>query len=322
MIFAGLDPLSRIAIACGTDKWGAHRYTPDYHRMLQHRRDEKLRILEIGVGGYKDKVLGGRSLRMWAEYFPHAQVTGLDICEKKLDLGPRVSIVQGSQDDAALLQRLSDERGPFDLVIDDGSHLVVHVLSTFETLFPLLSPDGIYAIEDVQTAFWPNYGGNPEGAGTIVARMNGLVRAMHADEVTAMGGLPLDTKWGDQVSGVHFFRNVILVQRGPNDYPSNACFDRTRSGFKLAMQELETELAVAPSEGGNLIKAQMLHLSGQPMLALAAATAAIGRYPRSIELVVLALRLAMMLNRESEIRLLQGRLDQLMANFMAEDEAG
>lgn len=314
MTEAGLDPLSRIAIACGTDKWGAHRYTPDYHRMLCHRRFDQLRLLEIGVGGYKAKRLGGHSLRMWAEYFPSAEVTGLDICEKQLDLGPRVKIVQGSQDDTAMLTQLSEERGPFDIVIDDGSHIVSHVLATFEHLFPLVAADGVYAVEDVQTAFWPGYGGNPAGQNTIVTRAGNLIRAMHADEVTAMGGTPLDTKWGDLVSGVHFFRNVILIQRGPNDYPSNARFDPSRPSFGRALQELEAEMAQTPSEGGTMIRAQMLTLSGQHALALGVAIAGISRYPQSIDLVVTALKLATQLKRESEVRLLRARLDKLVSD--------
>jgi len=314
MTEAGLDPLSRIAISCGTDKWGAHCYTPDYHRMMAHRREDKLRLLEIGVGGYKTKQLGGRSLRMWAEYFPNAEVVGLDIAEKQLDLGPRVKIVQGSQDDPDVLTRLSEEHGPFDIVIDDGSHIVNHVLATFEFLFPLVAADGIYAVEDVQTAFWPKYGGNAAGANTIITRIGCLIRAMHADEVTAVGGTPLDTKWGDLVSGVHFFRNVILVQRGRNDFPSNAYFDPTRPSFGRALQELEAELAEAPSEGGTLIRVQMLHLSGQSALALGVATAGLSRYPQSLDLVVVGLRLASKLRREAEVKLLRARLDQLVSD--------
>jgi len=320
-IDAGLDPLTRIAIACGTDKWGAHLYTPDYHRMLGHRRHDKLRLLEIGVGGYKAKQLGGRSLRMWAEYFPNAEVTGLDIFEKQLDLGPRVKIVQGSQDDTELLQKLSEERGPFDIVIDDGSHIVSHVLATFEYLFPLLAADGIYAVEDVQTAFWPAYGGNTAGANTIITRMGTLIRAMHADEVSAMGGVPLDTKWGDLVSGVHFFRNVVLVQRGPNDYPSNGRFDPTRPSFGRALRELEAEMSQSPSEGGTFIRAQMMQLSGQLPLALGVATAGISRYPQSLDLVVVALKLATKLKRDKDIKLLQARLAQLMTDPAVDLEA-
>jgi len=177
-----------------------------------------------------------------------------------------------------------------------------------------VAADGIYAVEDVQTAFWPKYGGNAAGANTIITRIGCLIRAMHADEVTAVGGTPLDTKWGDLVSGVHFFRNVILVQRGRNDFPSNAYFDPTRPSFGRALQELEAELAEAPSEGGTLIRVQMLHLSGQSALALGVATAGLSRYPQSLDLVVVGLRLASKLRREAEVKLLRARLDQLVSD--------
>jgi hypothetical protein len=37
---------------------------------------------------------------------------------------------------------------PIDLVIDDGSHMPEETKSSFETLYPLLRPGGLYVIED------------------------------------------------------------------------------------------------------------------------------------------------------------------------------
>lgn len=37
---------------------------------------------------------------------------------------------------------------PLDLVIDDASHLLNETRASFETLFPLLGPGGLYVIED------------------------------------------------------------------------------------------------------------------------------------------------------------------------------
>ena len=39
--------------------------------------------------------------------------------------------------------------------IDDGSHVPAHVATSFYALFPRLADGGLYVIEDVQTAFWP-----------------------------------------------------------------------------------------------------------------------------------------------------------------------
>ena len=76
---APLDPLTAIAIRHGTDKWGLHFYTPIYHSLLAPLRDKPLRLLEIGVGGYGSKYLGGSSLAMWAEYFGQGRIVGIDL---------------------------------------------------------------------------------------------------------------------------------------------------------------------------------------------------------------------------------------------------
>ena len=55
------------------------------------------------------------------------------------------------QGDAATLRRIvADEFGgePLDLVIDDASHLLDPTRSSFNVLFPLLRPGGVYVIED------------------------------------------------------------------------------------------------------------------------------------------------------------------------------
>lgn len=154
------DPLTRLAILNGTDKFGYHDYTPHYFSLLKGLRDRPLNMLEIGVGGYGDPARGGESLATWRDFFPEAQITGLDIQEKTMDLGPRVRIVQGSQVDADCLSQIVAERGPFDVILDDGSHRNEHVVESFGLLFPTLKPGGIYLVEDVQTAFFPRFGGS------------------------------------------------------------------------------------------------------------------------------------------------------------------
>jgi hypothetical protein len=90
-----IDPLTRLAIRHGTDKWGPHFYTPIYHELLAPLRDRPVKLLEIGVGGYGFRKIGGASLAMWADYFQWGTILGLDVAEKQLSLGPRVTILQG-----------------------------------------------------------------------------------------------------------------------------------------------------------------------------------------------------------------------------------
>lgn len=200
-----LDPLSTLAIRAGTDKFGLHDYTPNYHRLFAPFRERPVRLLEIGVGGYADEDRGGQSLATWRDYFEHGEITGIDIQRKALDLGPRVRILQGSQVDETFLARVVAERGPFDLIVDDGSHRNEHVVGSLRLLFPSLAPGGIYAVEDVQTAFMPRFGGSLDlAAPNSVGRFTELLGEVGSQVGGQVGG---------EVARVVRFHNVIAMER-------------------------------------------------------------------------------------------------------------
>lgn len=64
-----------------------------------------------------------------------------------------------SQVDPDLLDDVVRNAGRLDIIIDDGSHLNEHVLTTFHHLFAKLAPGGLYLVEDTQTSYWPGYAG-------------------------------------------------------------------------------------------------------------------------------------------------------------------
>ncbi|HZN86548.1 MAG TPA: class I SAM-dependent methyltransferase [Burkholderiales bacterium] len=154
--------LNLLAALYGTDKYGEHDYTPVYEELMRTARGKPVRLLEIGVGGYAG-ALGGESLRMWESYFRRGRITGIDLYDKTALSGGRVTVRQCSQVDAPQLGALAQELGPFDFIIDDGSHLNTHQIETFRILWPHLSDGGAYIVEDVQTSYWPAYGGGPLG---------------------------------------------------------------------------------------------------------------------------------------------------------------
>ncbi len=195
-----IDPLTALAIRHGTDKFGFHRYTPVYHLLLSRFRDRPLRLLEIGVGGYRDPDRGGQSLASWRDYFPQGRIVGIDIERKTLDLGPRVTILQGSQVDGDFLARVVADHGPFDIIIDDGSHQNAHVVESFALLFPTLAPGGVYVAEDVQTAFMPRFGGSLalEAPNSV-----GFFRDLARDPKTGPAG----------IAGIERFHNMIAVHK-------------------------------------------------------------------------------------------------------------
>ena len=173
------NDLSRLALFFQTDKWGSHWYTQHYQRYFHTVRKKRLNLLEIGVGGYENSKLGAESLRMWKTYFPNGRIVGLDICDKTHFSEDRIDVRRGDQTDAEALRSLSSEYGGFDIVIDDGSHLNEHVIKTFGVLFPLLRPNGIYAIEDTQTSYWPTWGGGIDNPRSLMTFFKGLADGLN-----------------------------------------------------------------------------------------------------------------------------------------------
>jgi hypothetical protein len=154
-----MTPLCELARKYGTDKGGehlqagdtCHNYTPAYHALFKHRRDEVTAVLEIGIAH-------GCSLRMWKEYFPKAMIFGIDSNPNCLFQEDRILTFCGDQySEADLLRIVKPTRViGYDLIVDDGSHEPAHQIFTAKVLLPYLSDDGIYVIEDIEPDCQPD----------------------------------------------------------------------------------------------------------------------------------------------------------------------
>lgn len=234
-----LAPLSRgdlvrLATIFRTDKWNVHWYAEHYERYFRPRRFKRLKILEIGVGGYADPMFGGHSLRMWKAYFPRSQMYGIDCYDKRALEEPRIRIFQGRQEDPEFLRRVVTEMGRLDVVIDDGSHVNAHVITAFETLFPLLADDGIYVVEDTQTSYWPGFGGSSEALNdptTTMGYFKRLVDGLNHAEFIKPGYHPSD--FDQLITAIHFYHNLIFILKGDNTEGSNIILQNTTNKARL-----------------------------------------------------------------------------------------
>lgn len=208
--------LAELAAGHGTDKWGQHRYAEHYERHLAHLRDEPINLLEIGVGGYTDPAKGGESLRMWKEFFPRAQIYGLDLHDKTALQEERIRIFRADQSRADALRLVVEQIGCLDVVVDDGSHLSPHVRASFDALFPLLHKDGIYAIEDLQTSYWPEWQGSDDrrDPSTSMGMVKDLLDGLNYEEFVDEGYEPTYTDL--HVTALHAYHNLVFVQKGAN----------------------------------------------------------------------------------------------------------
>lgn len=144
-----MTELCQLAEKWGTDKAPringklAHGYTPYYHQLFGDRILTIRKVLEIGIDV-------GRSLFMWQEYFPVADIYGVDADPGRLITGGRIQSFLCDQGDLESLRRIKEQAGAdFDLILDDGSHDPIHQILSAKVLVPLLRTGGVYIIEDV-----------------------------------------------------------------------------------------------------------------------------------------------------------------------------
>jgi hypothetical protein len=185
-------------------KW--KHYFPAYEAHFSRFVNRPMVFLEIGCGR-------GGSAQMWKRYFgPHAQIVGIDVNpECKSFEEDQIKIRIGSQSDIDFLQKLLDEFGTPDIVLDDGSHIMSDVVETFRFLYPRTSSTGVYLVEDLHTAYWDEYGGGLGREGTFIEVCKALVDELNAD--LSRGALPA-TDFTRSTLSMHFYDSIVAFERG------------------------------------------------------------------------------------------------------------
>jgi demethylmacrocin O-methyltransferase len=218
--------LDLLAALSGTDKFGIHEYTPVYEEIMRSHRSKAISLLEMGVGGYKS-MRGGESLLMWEAYFRRGRIYAIDIHDKTHLSRRRLKVFQCSQTDRKRLTDLCNEIGPFDFVIDDGSHISSHQIESFRILWPFVKDGGVYVVEDVQTSYWPKYGGGSVGSmtyyGSCVSFFKNIVDSVNLAEFLVPAGpeIGLDRTIGK----VAFHHNLIMINKDLRVRRSNVALD-------------------------------------------------------------------------------------------------
>ena len=175
-----------IALKYGTDKVASHHYWFMYDKYLPSFREQKIKMLEIGLGcdmvssaAILPPVAGkmliqrpptqnygpGKSYYTWLEYFPFVDLYYMEYdaacAQKWASKTTGATIVPGDQSDAAFLEKfLADAGTDFDIIIDDGGHTMTQQKVSLQHLWRAIKPGGIYFVEDLETSYLPSYGGD------------------------------------------------------------------------------------------------------------------------------------------------------------------
>jgi len=182
-------------------KW--KHYFPAYERHFSRYVYRPLVFWEIGCGR-------GGSLQMWKRYFgPHAQIVGLDIRPECSELQEdQIAVRIGNQSQASFLDRVLQEFGVPDIVLDDGSHKMDQVIATFRHMYPRLDRNGVYLVEDVHTAYWEQYGGGLRRTGTFIELCKELI-----DELNGVHA-GIASEFTHSTLSMHFYDSIVAFERG------------------------------------------------------------------------------------------------------------
>ena len=159
------DTLTHLAMYSACDKRkGAdgHGYVKYYEELFEPFRHDKINLCEIGIAK-------GRSQMMWAYYFHNGTIHGLDYedmdgyfdCRDDTRGEGALSRIKTGlvdQSDEVALRDYAEKHGPFDIVIDDGSHVPDHQILSFETLVGYTTK--YYVIEDMHPNYEKVHGGH------------------------------------------------------------------------------------------------------------------------------------------------------------------
>lgn len=182
-------------------------YFDIYERHFGRFRAEPIKMLEIGVHG-------GGSLHMWRDYFQAGStIVGIDINpECKQHESDNIDIHIGSQDDPEFLKSVADQYGEFNIILDDGSHVNKHVITTFDTLYDRVSVNGVYLIEDMHTSYWPKFGGGLRKEGTFIEYAKLKIDELNATHVR--GDLDIN-EFSRSTDSISFYDSVVVFEKRP-----------------------------------------------------------------------------------------------------------
>ncbi|MEO7096467.1 MAG: class I SAM-dependent methyltransferase [Polyangiales bacterium] len=158
-----------------SDKWSA--YLGVYDELFQPFKERPITLLEIGVQN-------GGSLQILDRYFPNAvKLVGCDIDPRitKLEHGPKVNLIVGDVSQPITVAKIRHQSPTYDIIIDDGSHRSDHIISAFESLFPLLKPGGFFLAEDLHCSYSPSHRGRLFAPYSSIEYFKLLVDVVNAD---------------------------------------------------------------------------------------------------------------------------------------------
>lgn len=143
----GINSLTRIAQKHKTNKTPllGHSYVPFYYQIFADKNNKIEKVLQIGLGDTEKN-----SLFFWQDFFPIAKIFGIGNDKKYVYKRGRIQTFLSERTNSSALKSIIKETGSdIDVVVDEGNRTPKEIVSSFQTVMPLLKKDVTYIIENV-----------------------------------------------------------------------------------------------------------------------------------------------------------------------------
>ena len=120
-----------------------HGYSKFYQKYFENFKDKEFNLLEIGT--WK-----GSSCAAFAKYFKNAKIFGIDRNFKFKYKSSRIKFLHCDLRDKNDLNKLEKiiKNKKFKIIIDDGSHVLSHIIKNLFFFIRYLEKDGYFVVED------------------------------------------------------------------------------------------------------------------------------------------------------------------------------
>jgi SAM-dependent methyltransferase len=211
------------------DKWS--HYFEIYDRHLRQFRNRRVKVLEIGV-------YHGGSLQLLRRFLgPQADVVGVDIDPRCADYAePGIRIETGDQSSPEFWASFFARNGPFDIIVDDGSHLNPHMITTFTSVWPFLNDAGILLFEDCHTSYLEAAGGGLRTKGSFIEFAKDRIDDLNALWVPDKAALA-PSRLAYELGSISCYDSVVVFEKRVRTGPPRRVFAGTPSRELTPMEQ-------------------------------------------------------------------------------------
>lgn len=139
------------------EKYGTDKQTSQHDYMKMYERElgtiEVSSLLEVGIGS-------GKSLKMWREYYPLANIYGIEYigCAENVEIhgcytATDIDDIKIFNGDSSKIETWANVPYDLDVIVEDGDHTPETMVKTFLLGFDHIRSGGLYFMEDTHVGF-------------------------------------------------------------------------------------------------------------------------------------------------------------------------